>query len=242
MDIQLFVPCHVAQFQPEIALQAVQLLEKLGTRVLVSSKQRCCGQTAYRSGYEYEARKMAEEFLKYTEGEDPIVSLSESCSAYIQEHFSQVFTKHQTKKIRYATLLSKRMVSLAQFIVEQLDLSALEVCFNHRVTLHDSCTLHKTHPAQEQIRQLLSCIEDMELVEMEEPYKGCGSGGLVSINYPELAGSMAETVVYNALKTGAQYIVCVESSCMMHLNRAIKNIGADIQTIHYVTLLSQPLR
>ena len=47
------------------------------------------------------------------------------------------------------------------------------------VTYHDSCHLNRGQGIHEQPRQLINAIPGVKLVEMEEPDRCCGAGGVI---------------------------------------------------------------
>jgi L-lactate dehydrogenase complex protein LldE len=59
-DVYLYATCLVDLFDPVAGLDAIALLEREGIRVHFVEKQTCCGQPAYTSGHEEEARQVAQ--------------------------------------------------------------------------------------------------------------------------------------------------------------------------------------
>ncbi|HAN40125.1 MAG TPA: Fe-S oxidoreductase, partial [Chitinophagaceae bacterium] len=51
MRVQLFIPCYVDQFFPNVAIASLELLEKLGCEVVYPLHQTCCGQPMANTGY-----------------------------------------------------------------------------------------------------------------------------------------------------------------------------------------------
>ncbi|MGS7457464.1 heterodisulfide reductase-related iron-sulfur binding cluster, partial [Mycobacterium tuberculosis] len=50
MKVALFIPCYVDQFYPNVGINTLQLLEKLGVEVAYPTQQTCCGQPMANSG------------------------------------------------------------------------------------------------------------------------------------------------------------------------------------------------
>ncbi|MEP4112937.1 MAG: (Fe-S)-binding protein, partial [Nitratireductor sp.] len=57
--VGLFVTCLVDLFRPQIGFAAVKLIEEAGCDVAVPMAQTCCGQPAYNSGDNADAREIA---------------------------------------------------------------------------------------------------------------------------------------------------------------------------------------
>jgi len=71
-QVYLFATCLVDMFAPHSGLDAIELLERQGLEVLFPQEQSCCGQPAYNSGYEEDAKKVAEAQIKLFPLEIPI--------------------------------------------------------------------------------------------------------------------------------------------------------------------------
>ena len=59
MNVSLFIPCFVDQMAPQVGLAMAAVLERLGHTVEFRPAQTCCGQPAFNSGYQDEARTVA---------------------------------------------------------------------------------------------------------------------------------------------------------------------------------------
>ncbi len=73
---------------------------------------------------------------------------------------------------------------------------------------------------------------------MEEKDVCCGFGGIFSVKNEPISTAMADQKVENALKTGAEYIVSTDASCLMHLQGYISKHKLPIKTIHIVDVLA----
>ena len=87
-------------------------------------------------------------------------------------------------------------------------------------------------------RQLLSYVRGIKLVEMEETHTCCGFGGTFSVKNEAISIAMTAHKVNLALKTGAEFIVSTDSSCLMQMDAYIKKQKLPIKTIHLVDILA----
>jgi L-lactate dehydrogenase complex protein LldE len=55
--VYFFGTCLIDLFYPEAGMDGIRLLEREGIEVLYPQAQTCCGQPAYTSGYQEEARR-----------------------------------------------------------------------------------------------------------------------------------------------------------------------------------------
>ena len=67
------VTCLVDAIYPSVGISAVEVLEAQGITVEFPSDQTCCGQPAFNSGFQDEAREVAEQQIRLFSKNIPIV-------------------------------------------------------------------------------------------------------------------------------------------------------------------------
>ena len=82
-------------------------------------------------------------------------------------------------------------------------------------------------------------VRVLELREMEGTETCCGFGGLFAVKFEAISVSLAEQKVESALKTGAQYMISTDLSCLMHMDGYIKKNNLPIQVMHLADALAQ---
>ena len=60
MTVDLFIPCFIDQFCPEVAEATVKVLRKAGVEVEYNPEQTCCGSFAYNAGLIEEAKQLGD--------------------------------------------------------------------------------------------------------------------------------------------------------------------------------------
>ncbi len=98
----IFITCLVDTFFPEVGESMVKVLNDLGVEVDFIEEQTCCGQPAFNSGYQNDARVVAERFLSIFEkalNNDPnkdiyIVCPSGSCTSMVKVFYEELFKNH----------------------------------------------------------------------------------------------------------------------------------------------------
>jgi len=78
----------------------------------------------------------------------------------------------------------------------------------------------------------------LELVEMDKIETCCGFGGTFSAKFHAVSTAMTEQKVDYAIKTGAEYIVSTEASCLMNMDAYIRKQKLPIKTIHLADILA----
>ena len=123
-DVYFFATCVVDQFFPDAGMDAITLLERQGIRVHFPEDQTCCGQPAYSSGFEEEARRVAAQQLTLFPNDWPVVVPSGSCAGMMKHHYPTLFAADPAHKA-LAEKLSARVYELTQFLVEAIALCGL---------------------------------------------------------------------------------------------------------------------
>jgi len=236
MVVDIFIPCYIDQLYPETGMNMVKILEKIGLEVHYNSNQTCCGQTAYKNGFWDEAKLVGEKFIKDFPLNRPIICPSASCVGFVRNYYDQLF--YNSALHNEYQLIKKNMYEFSDFLVNVLKIKDLGASFPYTITYHDSCSALREYGLTTEPRTLLSHVRGLTLVEMEDKNICCGAGSSFSLKNENISTAMAEEKVQNALKTGAQYIVSTDTTCLMHQEGYIKKQNLGIQTIHLVDVLA----
>jgi L-lactate dehydrogenase complex protein LldE len=237
MNVQLFVPCFVDQLYPQTAFNMIKVLQKLGCTVNYNANQTCCGQPAFNAGFQDECKDVASKFLKDFSGTDFIVAPSASCAGFVRNYYGKMFDNSSVHN--EVKDLQKRMYEFTEFVTDVLKVEKVSGANLHGIaTYHDSCAALRECKIKEAPRTLLSNVDGLELVEMNDVETCCGFGGTFAVKFEPISIAMADQKVNNALATGAQYIISTDLSCLMHLDGYIKQKGHSLRTLHIADVLA----
>lgn len=236
MNIQLFIPCFVDQLYPETGFNMIRVLEKAGCRVIYNVEQTCCGQPAFNAGFREDAKDVCIKFLKDFAGTDYIVSPSASCTGFVRNYYPELFMDSSLKKEVNKT--AKRIYEFSDFLVNILHIENFGARLQGRATYHDSCAALRECKIKTEPRKLLSFVKGLELVEMDDVETCCGFGGSFAVKFESISIAMADQKVNHALKTGAEYLISTDLSCLMHLDGYIRNKNLPLKTLHIADVLS----
>ena len=237
MRVSLFVTCIVDQLFPSVGMAMAEVLERAGCEVEFPEAQTCCGQPAFNSGYRDEARAVAVHFLKAFGDADYIVAPSGSCTSMATHHMQELFEpgdglRHQAER------LGSRVWEFSRFLTDVLGLDDVGARFEHTVTYHDSCHALRELKIKEPPRRLLANVRGLTLAEMDAAEECCGFGGTFSVKFPGVSGGMARTKIDSILRTGADTVVSIDSSCLMQLQGALSRAGLAVRTMHLAEVLA----
>jgi L-lactate dehydrogenase complex protein LldE len=234
--VSLFIPCFVDQLTPQVGLAAAKVLKKLGQEVEFNSSQTCCGQPSYNSGQWEIAKEGAIRSLEVFKDAEVVVGPSGSCVAMMKKFYPELL--HGTKYEAEAKRLSQRTFEFSDFIVSQLKITDVGATLNKKVTYHDGCHALRELRLKEEPRKLLRAVKGLELIETEESESCCGFGGLFSVKFPMISTAMVQVKAGALARTGADYIVSSDPSCLLQIGGWLSREGKVIRPLHIAELLA----
>lgn len=235
--VSLFVTCIVDQVFPNVGIAMADVLERLGYEVDFPEAQTCCGQPAFNSGYREDARKVARHFLDVFRDCEYIVVPSGSCTAMISHHYEDIF-QDDDAMLRTSHEMAPRVYEFSRFLLEVAKVDDVGARYDATVTYHDSCHALRELHIKDGPRRLLANVRGLTLREMDAAQECCGFGGTFSVKFPEISGAMARTKIDSILRTQADTVVSIDSSCLMQLEGAIRRAGLPIRTLHLAEVLA----
>lgn len=236
MKVQLFIPCFVDQLYPQTAFNMVKVLEKACCDVEYNTNQTCCGQPAFNAGFQSEAKKVAEKFLKDFDTLDYIVAPSASCVGFVRNYYAGLFENSSQHNL--VKSLSGRIFEFTEFLTNILKIENFGAVLNAKATYHDSCAALRECKIKEGPRNLLKKVKGLQLIEMAETETCCGFGGTFAVKFDAISNAMADQKINHALDTGASHIISTDLSCLMHLQGIITKKNLPITTLHIADVLS----
>lgn len=240
MNVDVFIPCFIDQLYPQTAYNFIRVLEKAGCKIRYNPEQTCCGQPSFNSGYWKETKTLAAKFLSDFEKSEIIVAPSASCTGFIKNYYKKVFADDAVY-LSKVTDLTPRIFEFSDFLVNHIQKIDFGAVFNHKVTFHDSCAGLREYGIKKEPRLLLENVRGLELIEMDNLETCCGFGGTFSAKFHSISTAMTEQKVEHAIKTGAEYIVSTEASCLMNIEAYIKKQKLPVKTIHLADVLANSI-
>ena len=235
--VSLFVTCIVDQIFPEIGLAAADVLERLGYNVDFPEDQTCCGQPAFNTGYRREAKKVACRCLDALKDAEYIVVPSGSCTSMMTNHFEELFAG-DTKRLEESLRLKPRIWEFSKFLLEVAQVEDVGARYDGVVTFHDSCHGLRELKIKEGPRKLLSYVKGLTLREMDASEECCGFGGTFSVKFASISLAMLHSKMESIRKTGADTVVSIDASCLMHIRGGFARAGYPVKTMHLSQILA----
>ncbi len=236
--VTLFIQCLVDGIYPQVGEAVVGIFRKLGVNLTCPTRQTCCGQSAFNSGYQGEARVAAKRFIEIFESAEAIVCPSGSCVTMVRHHYPQLFAD-DAAWLQRAQDVAAKTFELTEYLVDILGVvDDLGAHYTGVITYHDSCHLLRNLRVKEQPRSLLRKISGAEFVEMNDSDRCCGFGGSFSFKYADISAAMAEEKVHNIIASGADTVVGCDMGCLMNIQGMLSRKGSSIKAMHIAQLLA----
>ncbi|HKD81047.1 MAG TPA: (Fe-S)-binding protein [Candidatus Angelobacter sp.] len=234
--VSLFVPCFVDQLQPEVAVDAVTVLRRVGCEVDYPDDQTCCGQPAFNSGFWNEARPCAERFLRVFRDAETIVCPSGSCTTMVRVFYPELMGAGPGHD--EAVAVGRRTFEFSEFLAKVMGLSDVGATFPHTVTYHASCHGLRELRLRDEPLKLLRGVKGLKLVDMLRCDECCGFGGTFAMKFENISVAMGEQKADSIAVTGAEYVTAIDPSCLMHVQGIMGRRKDGAKTIHLASILA----
>lgn len=236
--ISFFSTCLGDTVFPDIGINSVQLLEKLGCNVSFNPKQTCCGQPLVNSGFQDKAKKSMRLLIEalLAKESDYVVAPSGSCVLQVKEYPKLFENDLQWQK--RAVELADKTWEITDFIVNILGVTDLGVRLEGRGAYHPSCHMTRLLGVKEPPLTLLENVQGLELVSFKGQDKCCGFGGAFAVKLGPLSGAMVAEKVDNLEKAGVDYLIGADGGCLMNIEGRIRRKKLDIKVLHIVEVLN----
>ncbi|MGA9504404.1 MAG: (Fe-S)-binding protein [Terriglobales bacterium] len=235
--VSLFVPCFVDQLLPEVAVDTVKVLRRIGCDVEFPEDQTCCGQPALNTGYWGQTRPCAEHFVRVFKHADVIVCPSGSCVSMIRLFYAELLAHSPLREDAISVV--SRTFEFTEFLVKVAAITQVGASFPHTVTYHASCHGLRELRLHSEPLQLLGQVEGLKLVPMVRSEECCGFGGTFAAKFADISGAMGNSKAESVAATGAEFVTAIDPSCLMHLQGILGKRNAVARTIHIASILAQ---
>ena len=236
--VALFVTCIVDMLFPEAGEAALDILEAQGLTVEFPEAQTCCGQPAFNSGFQDDARPVAEHFIDVFNNYDAIVTPSGSCAAMVRHYYPELFKQHARKA--EAEAIAAKTWELTQYLVDVLGVTDLGTRLSKptRAAIHNACHGYRGLGIDRQPRALLANVGNLMLTELSGHDQCCGFGGLFSIKMSDISGAMLKDKLTNVEAAECDIIITGDASCAMHMNGGLSRNKSEKRVVHVAEVLA----
>ncbi len=236
-DNLLYLGCTSSYRQQELALAAIQLLEKLGIEFQILKDENCCGSVLKRYGYINDFEELAKSNLNQIK-ENNIKNIIFPCAGC-----------YRTYKIDYEPYndSSINFYHLVEFLDEELQKNSFKFKLNthKKITYHHPCHLDRHCSVYEAPRNLLKNIQNTTFIEFDalRNYSHCcGAGGGVKSSNPDLALKAAINRIQEAKDKSIELIISSCPFCEKNLKDGILENSDNIEVMDITEFLLNSLK
>jgi L-lactate dehydrogenase complex protein LldE len=241
MRVSLFITCLADQLFPDVGESVARLLHRYGCEIDFPAGQVCCGQPAFNSGYQDDAREVARGLIRAFENSEYVVSPSGSCVGMIHHYYPELFLDDPVWSKKAADLIDKTY-EFSQFLVKVLGVQDVGAEFHGKVTYHPSCHASRLLGVKEEPMLLLEHIKGMEFIDLPKKEDCCGFGGTFAVKMADMSEAMVCEKAMHVASTGADVLVGTDMGCLMNIGGRLKKEGKSIRVMHLAELLMEGVK
>jgi glycolate oxidase iron-sulfur subunit len=226
---ELFGPVHEA---------TVRVLQRNQVAVCSPPRQTCCGALHLHDGEMEMARQLARRNIEAFErdGADFIVINAAGCGAMLKD-YGHLLADDPVYASR-AHEFSRRVMDISEYL-DSIGLDTRLGPLDVKVTYDDPCHLLHGQGIKAAPRNLLRSIPGLQLVELREADRCCGSAGIYNLIHPEMSARIAEDKIANIARTGAPIVASGNPGCLMQINQALRAKNLPVKAVHPIELLDR---
>ncbi len=240
--VSLFVTCIVDMIYPHTGVSVVEILEHLGVAVRFPLSQTCCGQMAFNSGFQNDARGVAKQFLTAFADAQVIVSPSGSCVSMVRHYYPELFKDDPEWRDR-AQWAADITWEFTEYLVDGLGITDIGAKLPPtKVAFHNACHGYRLLHLDHQARDLAQAVDGVTVTDLAGADQCCGFGGLFAVKLPEISGAMLRDKVNNIEQADADVIVTGDASCLTQMNGGLSRADSDQRVVHIADFLARGLR
>lgn len=240
--VSLFVTCIVDMIYPRTGVSVVDILEHLGIEVHFPLGQTCCGQMAFNSGFQDDARAVARQFLTAFADAEVIVSPSGSCASMIRHYYPELFKNDPEWRDR-ALWAADITWEFTEYLVDGLGITDIGAKLPPtKVAFHNACHGYRLLNLDHQAKELASAVDGVTVTDLAGYDQCCGFGGLFAIKMPEISGAMLKDKVGSIESADADVIVTGDASCLTQMNGGLSRAESDKRVVHIADFLASGLK
>jgi len=234
--VGFFSGCVMSLIFPSVNQATLKVLAKNGCEVVTPKRQKCCGALHIHNGELEIARQLARANIDAFEEADVdyVISNAGGCGATLKE-YSELLREDPQYASRAETF-SQKVKDVSEFL-NGINLNKSFVQIEARATYQDPCHLAHVQKVKDQPRALIRAIPGVELVEMKDSDRCCGSAGSYWFTNHDLSMTLLDSKMANIAATKADLILTANPPCLMHLRLGVARTGMEARVAHVVELL-----
>jgi glycolate oxidase iron-sulfur subunit len=239
--VAFVIGCIQEAFLAPVNQATRRVLRRNGFEIVTPMAQTCCGAAHAHVGELDAARALARRNIDAFLAEDvmAIIVNAGGCGLALKEypHLLKDDPIYAERAQRFASLVR----DVNEFLADYLHCPPRGE-MRVRATYVDSCHLRHGQRVSRQPRDLLRTVPGLELIELRQPDRCCGSAGVYNIAQPEIADQVLDAKMRDVAATGATLVVTTNTGCHLQLIAGVRKAGLNATVMHVVEVLDESYR
>lgn len=231
--VALLTGCVMDVMFSDVNEATIRVLTHNGYDVHLPKNQRCCGALHIHAGDRETGKALAKQNIEAFKEFDKVLVNAAGCGAALQE-YDELF-RNDPEMLPLAKAFSEKVEDISKFLYEN-GFKRPKVEVKTRITYHDACHLAHAQGVRFEPRQLLKEIPGVELVELPDADRCCGSAGIYNLTHPDMAGRLLERKI-DDIPENVEMITMGNPGCMLQIAMGVKKYGRSEKVVHTVQLL-----
>jgi L-lactate dehydrogenase complex protein LldF len=235
--LTIFASCMVDRMLPRAAVALERIATAAGFRVGFPKTQWCCGLIAANGGdFKAGAELSAQLAGSLGDSKGLIVTPSASCfGAFTMDAPGWGSSPEGALKARFrdSTRFALQLLETNPDLVDSDRLSL-------KIAYHDSCQTLRQLGLKSEPRRVLE-LAGYEVVDLPDIANCCGFGGMFSLEWPRVAGRLAQWKLDAIAKTGCAIVASDNPGCLVHIEAAARRRGMNLRVAHVLELVAEHL-
>ena len=232
-NVAFLTGCIMDVMFSDINESTINVLTRNGNSVTIPERQTCCGALHVHAGDRETGRKLAKQNIEAFEDADKVIVNAAGCGCMLKD-YPELFRDDPEWKAK-AEVFSEKVEDISKYLHDTgYEKPKSEI--KARLTYHDACHLAHGQGIRKEPREILLDIPGVEMVNMPNADRCCGSAGIYNITHPEMAGAVLESKMRN-VPEDVEMISMGNPGCMLQMAIGVKKYGRSQQIVHTVQLL-----
>lgn len=229
-QVAFFPGCIYEFFLPDIGEDTVNSLVKAGFSVVFPEGLNCCGLSVHNAGDFRTSCLLAARNIEALESYDRVITGCATCGSALKDYHK--WFKQGDPMAEKALQFSRKVSDFSEFLVKNGFYGGSADGGPMTVTYHDPCHLRFHQGVYAEPREILSSIEGIKYVEMDNADACCGLGGSFSIAHREISLGIQDKKMESLKRSGAQAVVTSCPGCMLYLAHGIRRNQLPVKVMH----------
>ncbi|MBO8170449.1 MAG: (Fe-S)-binding protein [Bacillaceae bacterium] len=233
--VAILTGCVMDIMFSEVNAATVRSLVTNGCEVVIPKQQECCGALQVHAGDRETAKELARRNIDVflDANVDKVIVNAAGCGAALKE-YGELLQNDPAYREK-AEIFSEKVEDVSKFLVD-LGIRKPEGKVETRVTYHDACHLAHAQGVRQEPRKLLENIDGVELVELPDADRCCGSAGIYNITHPDMAGRLLDRKIED-IPDEVEVVAMGNPGCMMQIALGIHRHQRKEQVLHTIQIL-----